>query len=103
MGRWLSGLSSFPPRGQLQTVGLQIGLQIVADPPRDENAPSIDDVKEAVAKIMGRRATGICNIIAKLLKAGDEAMIHGLHAILTALWNSGPFSHEWKKLLVVTI
>ena len=37
-----------PPSGQLQTVWLQM---LDADPPIDVTAPSIGDVKEAVAKI----------------------------------------------------
>ena len=56
-----------------------------ADPPIDENAPSIGDVKEAVAKLRGgKAAAGICNMSAELLKAGGEAMTRGLHAVLTA-------------------
>ena len=46
-----------------------------ADPPIDETAPSIGDVKEAVANLRGRKAPGYCNISAVLLKAGGEAMI----------------------------
>ena len=74
------------PSGQLRTAGLQT---LDADPPIDETAPSIGDVKEAVAKLRGGKAAGICNISAELLKAGGEAMIRGLHAVLTAVWHSG--------------
>ena len=56
-----------------------------ADPPIDETAPSICDIKEAVANLRGGKAAGICNIRAELLKAGGEAMTHGLHAVLTAV------------------
>ena len=56
-----------PPSRQLQTAGLQT---LDADPPIDETAPSIGDVKEAVAKFIGGKAAGICNISAELLKAG---------------------------------
>ena len=74
-----------------------------ADPPIDETAPSIDDVKEAVAKLRGGKAAGICNISAELLKAGSEAMIHGLHAVLTAVWLSGTIPPDWKKRVVIPI
>ena len=70
------------PNGQLQTAGLQT---LDADPPIDETAPSIDDMKVSVAKLSGGKAAGICNISAELLKAGGETMIHGLHAVLTAV------------------
>ena len=51
------------------------------DPPIEETAPSFDDVKEAVAKLMSGKVAGVCNISAELLKAGGEAMIRGLHAV----------------------
>ena len=61
-----------PPSRQLQIAGLQT---LDADPPIDDTAPSIGDVKEAVAKLRGEKAAGICNISAELLKGGGEAMI----------------------------
>ncbi|XP_050735881.1 uncharacterized protein LOC127008208 [Eriocheir sinensis] len=75
-----------PPRGQLPVTGLQVAD---ADPPIDESPPSLGEVREAVAKLRGGKASGACNISAELLKAGGEAMIHGLHAVLTAIWQSG--------------
>ena len=83
-----------PPSGQLQTAGLQ---RLDADPPFDETAPSIGDVKEAVAKLRGGKAAGICNISVELLKAGGDAMIHGLHAVVTAVWHSDTIPPDWKK------
>ena len=88
-----------PPSGQLRTTGLQT---LDADPPIDKTAPSIGDVKEAVAKLRGGKAAGIY-ISAELLKAGGEAMICGLHAVLTAVWHSGTIPPNWKKGLVVPI
>ena len=75
-----------PPSGRLQTTGLQV---VDADPPINEAAPSIDEVKEAVAKLRGGKALGICNMSTEFLKAGGKTMIHGLHAVLTAVWHSG--------------
>ena len=71
-----------PPTGWLQTTGLQV---LNADPSINQAAPSIDKVKETVAKWWDGKAAGICNISAELLKAGSEAMIRVLHAILTAV------------------
>ena len=56
-----------------------------------------------MAKLRGGKAAGICNINVELLKAGDETMIHGLHAVLTAVWHSGTIPLDWKKGLVVPI
>ena len=43
-----------PPSGHLQTAGLQM---LDADPSIDGTAPSIDDVKEAVAKLRGGKGS----------------------------------------------
>ena len=46
-----------------------------ADPPISKTVLSFDDVKEAVAKLRGGKAAGICNIYMELLKAGGEGCI----------------------------
>ena len=88
------------PSGQLQTTGLQL---LDADPPINEATPSIDRVKEAVAKLKDGKAAGICNISVELLKAGGEAMIRELHAVLTVVWHSDTIPPDWKRELVVSI
>ena len=77
-----------PPSGELITAGLQ---SLDDDPPIYESAPSIDDVKEAVAILRDVKAAGICNIGAELLKDGGESM------------HSGTIPPDWKKGLVVPI
>ncbi|MPC78830.1 hypothetical protein E2C01_073328 [Portunus trituberculatus] len=69
-----------PPSIQLQTVGFQM---LDTDPPIDETAPSIHDVKETVAKPRVGKADGICNINAELVKEWGEAML--LVAIMVLL------------------
>ncbi|KAG0721718.1 Chitooligosaccharidolytic beta-N-acetylglucosaminidase [Chionoecetes opilio] len=87
MARWAEYFGQLftvdPPTEQLHTTGLQA---VDADPPIDETTPSFDEVREAVSKLRGGKAAGVCNISAELLKAGGEAMIRGLHAVLTAVW-----------------
>ena len=65
MARWAEYFEQLftmdPPSGQIQTEGF------------------------AVAKLRGGMAAGICNISAELLKAGGEAMILGLDAVLTSV------------------
>ena len=84
---------------QLWTAALQT---LDADPPIDKTVCSIDDIKEVV-KMRGGKAAAICNISVELLKAWNEAMILGLHAVLTAVWHSGTIPPGWKKGLVVHI
>ena len=74
-----------------------------AHPPINEVALSIDEVKDAVAKLRSGTAAGICNISAELLKAGGEAMIRRLHVALTAVWHSGNIPPGWKRGLVIPI
>ena len=70
---------------RLQTTGLQV---MDANPPINEAALSIDEVKGTVAKLRGGKAAGICNISAELPRAEGKAMIRGLHTVLTAVWHS---------------
>ncbi|KAG0724898.1 Transposon TX1 uncharacterized protein [Chionoecetes opilio] len=104
MARWAEYFGQLftvdPPSEQLHTTGLQT---VDADPPIDETAPSLDEVREAVAKLKGGKAAAVCNISAELLKAGGEAMIRGLHAVLIAVWQSGTIPPDWKRGLVVPI
>ncbi len=88
-----------PPSGQLP-----IGLQGAdADPPIDESPPSLDEVRESVAKLRGGKAPGICNINAEMLKAGGETMTHGFDAVMSAVWQSCTIPPDWKRGLVVPI
>ena len=74
-----------------------------ADPPIDEATPSLNEVKKAVDRLRGGKAPGVCNISAELLKAEGEAMIRGLHAVLTAVWQIGTVPSDWKRGLVIPI
>ncbi|KAG0729222.1 hypothetical protein GWK47_030777 [Chionoecetes opilio] len=74
--RWTLQLSSFT------TTGLQA---VDADPPIDETAPSRRS-QRGCSKVEGWKGSWCLYISAELLKAGGEAMIRGLHAVLTAVW-----------------
>ncbi|KAG0717717.1 Craniofacial development protein 2 [Chionoecetes opilio] len=67
MARWAEYFGQLvtvdPPTEQLHTTGLQA---VDADSPIDETAPSLDEVREAVAKLRGGKAAGVCNISAEL-------------------------------------
>ena len=72
-----------PPVRRLPLADVQ---PVVANPPIDEATPSIAEVRMAVAKLKLGKAAGVCGIAGELLKAGGEAMIQGLHTVLTAVW-----------------
>ena len=56
---------------------------MVAYQPIRKATPSIAEVRMAVAKLKGGKAAGVCGIAGELLKSGGDAMIKGLHAVLT--------------------
>ena len=89
-----------PPTEQLHLAGLRT---LAAVPPIDVAVPSLAEVRAAVARLRGGGAPGVCNISAELLKGGGEAMIRGLHAVLSAVWHLGAIPPDWKRGLVVPI
>lgn len=54
-------------------------------------------------KLIGGQAAGICNISAKVLNSGDEAMVLGLHAVLSTVLQSGTVPLDREMELVVPI
>ena len=87
-----------PPSGQFQTAGVQT---TDTNTPIAETPFYIDEVKEAVEKLRGGKATCVCNIRVEMLKA--ESMIRGLYTVLTAVWQSGTIPPDWKRRLIVPI
>ncbi|XP_076041794.1 uncharacterized protein LOC143025679 [Oratosquilla oratoria] len=85
---------------QLPFFGVQVAVPYI---PIGKSPPSLTEVKEAASKFKGRKGAGICTISAELLKAGSEAMICCLHAVLSAIWQSGTIPSDWKKGLVIPI
>lgn len=67
-----------PPSEQLLTTRLQI---LDDDPPLHEITSSLDDVREAVARLRDRKALDTFSISTELLRAGGTAMIRGTHAV----------------------
>ncbi|KAG0714105.1 LINE-1 retrotransposable element ORF2 protein [Chionoecetes opilio] len=70
--------------------------------------PSAKSCHELIHCGCKKGCTGRCKctkaaLNAELLKAGGEAMIRGLHAVLTAVWQSGTIPPDWKRGLVIPI
>ena len=49
------------------------------------------------------KAPGICGIHAQLLKAGGNAVLVSLHAVLCSAWNTGIIQTDWKRGFVVPL
>ena len=57
----------------------------------------------AVNQLKWGKAPGICGIHAELLKAGGNAALVSLHAVLCSAWNTGIIPNDWKRGLVVPL
>ena len=54
-------------------------------------------------QLKGAKALGMCGIHADLLKAGGNAALESLHAVVCTTWNTGIIPTDWKRGLVVPI
>ena len=91
---------SCPPAVDLDVRGVAIP---VADPPINCGPPSFVETQAAVNRLKWGKAPGICGIHAQLLKAGGNAALVSLHAVLCSAWNTGTNPTDWKRGLVVPL
>ena len=89
-----------PPAVALYVRGVTIP---VADPPINCGPPSFVETQVAVNRLKWGKAPGICGIHAELLKAGGNAALVSLHAVLCSAWNTGIIPTDWKRSLVVPL
>ena len=65
--------------------------------------PSLVETHAAVNRLKCGKAPGICDIHAELLKAGGNAALVSLHAVLCSAWNTGIIPTDWKRGFVVPL
>ena len=87
-----------PPAVELDVRGVTIP---VADPPINCGPPRLVETQAAVNLLKWCKAPGIYDIHAELLKAGGNAALVSLHAVLYSAWNTGIIPTHWKRGLVV--
>ena len=63
----------------------------IADPSINCDPPSFVETQAVVNRLKWGKAPGICGIHAELLKAGGNAALVSLHAVLYSAWNT---SHQ---------
>jgi len=61
----------------------------IADPPINCEPLSFVETWAAVNRLKWGKAPMICGIQGELLKAGGNAVLMSLHAVLFSLWNTG--------------
>ena len=86
-----------PPAVELDVRGVTIPI---VDPPINCGPPSFVETQAAVK---WGKAPGICGIHAELLKAGGNAGLVSLHAVLCSAWITGIIPIDWKRGLVVPL
>ena len=89
-----------PPAVELDVRGVTIPI---ADPPINCDPPSFVETQAAVNRLKWGKAPGICGIHAELLKAGGNAALMSLHAVLCSVWNTGIITTDCKSGLVVPL
>ena len=89
-----------PPPVELDVWGVTIP---VAGPPINHGPPSFVETQAVVNWLKWVKAPGICGIHAELLKAGGDAALVSLHAVLCSAWNTGIIPPDWKSGLVAPL
>ena len=89
-----------PPTVELSVKGVTVPI---ADPPISDDPPSFVETQAAVNRLNWGKAPGICGIHAELLKAGGNAVLVTMHAVLRSAWNRGIIPTDWKRALVVPL
>ncbi len=89
-----------PPAVELDVSDVTIPI---ADPPINCDPPSFVETQAMVNWLKWGKAPGICCINAELLKAGGNAVLMSLHAVLCSAWNTGIIPADWKRGLVVPL
>ena len=83
-----------PPAVKLDVRGVAIP---VADPAINCDPPSLVETQATVNRLKWGKAPGICGIHAELLKAGGNAALVSLHAVLCSAWTTGIIPTDWKS------
>ena len=89
-----------PPAVKLDVRGVTFPI---ADPPISCGPPSFVETHTAVNRLKWGKAPVFCSIHAELLKAGGNAVLMSLHAVLCSACNTGIIPTDWKRGLVVPL
>ena len=75
----------------------------IAGPPIKCDPPSLVETQVAVKRLKWSKSPMICGIHVELLKAGGNAVLVSLHAVLCSAWNTGVIPTDWKRGLIVPL
>ena len=73
------------------------------DPTQEEESIGIEEVVEAIGKLKGGKAPGICGNDAEMLKAGGPVAAEWLHRVIELAWAKGKVVEDWNKAVIVPL
>ena len=73
----------------------------VADPDINCAEPTEDEVAQAIRRLKGGKAPGLCGITAEMIKASGRYGVQWLTKIIRAVWNSGEIPPDWRKGVIL--
>jgi hypothetical protein len=65
--------------------------------------PSLVKVEIAMGKLKRYKSLGMDQILAKLIKAGDETLCSEIHKLIHSIWNKKELPQQWKESITVPI
>jgi len=71
------------------------------DPSIDFSPPSEHEVAKALSHLKNGKATGVCNLLAELLKNAGPDGIKWLTAIFQSVWSSGNIPDDWRRGIIL--
>jgi hypothetical protein len=60
-------------------------------------------VEIVTGKLKSYKSPGTDQILAELIKAGDETLCSEIHELICSIWNEGKLPQQWKESIIVPI
>ncbi|CAF2103907.1 unnamed protein product, partial [Rotaria magnacalcarata] len=70
---------------------------------QQDKPPSLSEVYDAIKQMKNRKAPGVDNISADLLKAGGVPMTKWAHEILCDVWNNEDVVEDWATAILIRL
>ncbi len=62
--------------------------------------PTLDEIKQAVAKLKNNKAADTKGLIAEMLKQGADIVLPHIHKVVSHILRTRSFPNEWKHNVV---
>jgi hypothetical protein len=65
--------------------------------------PSLVKMEIAIGKLKSYKSSGTDQILAKLIKAGGEALYSEIHKLICSIWTKEELPQQWKETIIIPI